>query len=74
MFYHFSRDSSLLLSRHKLQCRDISLSSAFSYVATCVEMSRHCLLLALVFSALFLALFASFDLDSCKTVILVKIP
>ena len=66
----------LLFCCHDISCNVATylLSSTFNYVATCVEMSRHCLLLALVFLVPFHTIFSSFDLDSCKILILVKIP
>ena len=61
-----------IISRQKFECCDISLPFAFYFVTTIVDMFDNCSSF-LGFSTAFLVLFASFDLDSCKTIILVKI-
>ena len=62
-----SRGSSQFCHDKSLNVATFLLPFAFCFVATIA-------LPSLVFSADFLALFASFNLDFCKIIILVKIP
>ena len=62
-----SKGSSQFRSDKSLNVATFLLPFVFCFIATIV-------LPSLVFSVVFLALFASFDLDLCQTIILVKVP
>ena len=73
LFVDFQEFFSIML-RQKFECRDISSTICLLFCHDNCSDVATIVLPSLIFSDFFLALFASFDFDSYKTIILVKIP